>query len=202
MSYAQNFVQFYETQMGTAAMDREAEYIEQFVDPGDRILNVGAGVGEMERRFTEYDIVGLDASRSMLAAACGRTSAPLVLGDATSLPFAADTFDAVSFVATLEFIQDADAALSETVRVTKPDGSIVVEIMNTESAYVQANLEMEGSYFQQMVHRDSPALADTVESHVAESQREYFLGIGEEELYHTDDPGEAAVLAVAGTPGG
>ena len=200
MSYADEFVQFYEGDLGRVAMDREAAYVEQFVEQDDRLLNVGAGVGEMERRFTDHCVVGLDASESMLSTAVDRTDAPLVLGDARSLPFPAETFDVVSFVATLEFVPEAETAVSEACRVLASDGTLVVELMNTQSAYVQANFEMEGSYFQKMVHRDSMELADLVTSHLDDAQIGYFLGIGDGEIYETDSPDEAAVLGVSGTP--
>lgn len=198
MSYAENFVQFYESELGRRAFDREAQYIEEYVEAGDRVLDVGAGVGSLERRFDSYDVVGLDTSASMLETARERADAPFVRGDARRLPFATDSFDVTCAIATLEFVPDVDHALEEIRRVTTPGGWVVVEVMNTESEYVQANLELDGSYFQQMVHRDSPELASRIADPLEETTQEYFLGIGDDELFETDDSRQAAVLAVSG----
>jgi demethylmenaquinone methyltransferase/2-methoxy-6-polyprenyl-1,4-benzoquinol methylase len=55
-----------------------------------------------------------------------RPEVPLLAGDALALPFADATFDAVTISFALRNIVDADAALLEMARVTKPGGRLVV----------------------------------------------------------------------------
>ena len=199
MSDVESFVRFCESEFGSAVMDREAAYIKQRVDPDDRILDVGCGIGSLEERFTDYDIVGIDISEAMVRTARQRTPAPFLVGDARTLPVRTDAVDAVVFVATLKFISEIDAVLTEATRVLRPDGRIVALILNTRSEYVQSNLQREGSYFQQMVHRDSEALADRVLDTI-DGTREYFLGIADETVVESSDPTTAAVTAVVGAP--
>ena len=199
MSDVESFVRFCESEFGSAVMDREAAYIKQHVAPDDRILDVGCGIGSLEERFTDYDIVGIDISEAMVRTARQRTPAPFLVGDARTLPVQTDAVDAVVFVATLEFISEVDVVLQEATRVLRPGGRIVALILNTRSEYVQSNLQRDGSYFQQMVHRDSEALADRVLDTVDGTQ-EYFLGIADETVVESSDPTTAAITAVVGAP--
>jgi ubiquinone/menaquinone biosynthesis C-methylase UbiE len=198
MSDVESFVRFCESEFGSAVMDREAAYIEQYVAPDDQILDVGCGIGSLEERFTDYDIVGIDISEAMVRTARQRTPAPFLVGDARTLPVRTDAVDAVVFVATLEFISEVDVVLQEATRVLRPGGRIVALILNTRSEYVQSNLQRDGSYFQQMVHRDSEALADRVLATVDGTQ-EYFLGIADETVVESSDPTTAAITAVVGS---
>ena len=199
MSDVESFVRFCESEFGSAVMDREAAYIKQRVDPDDRILDVGCGIGSLEERFTDYDIVGIDISEAMVRTARQRTPAPFLVGDARTLPVRTDAVDAVVFVATLKFISEIDAVLTEATRVLRPDGRIVALILNTRSEYVQSNLQRDGSYFQQMIHRNSEDLAERV-LNIIDGTQEYFLGTADETVVESSDPTTAAVTAVVGAP--
>jgi ubiquinone/menaquinone biosynthesis C-methylase UbiE len=182
-------------------MDCEAAYIEQHVAPDDRILDVGCGIGSLEERFTDYDIVGIDISEAMARTARQRAPAPFLVGDTRTLPVRTDAVDGVVFVATLEFISEIDAVLKEATRVLRPGGRIVALLLNTRSEYVQPNLRRDGSYFQQMGHPDSEALADRMLKSIDGTQ-ESFLGIADEPIVESNDPTTAAITAVVGTPVG
>jgi ubiquinone/menaquinone biosynthesis C-methylase UbiE len=198
MSDAESFIRFCESEFGTAVMDREAAYVKQHVDTDDRVLDVGCGIGSLEERFPDHEMIGVDRSEAMIQAAQDRVSAPFVLGDATALPIATASVDAVVSVSTLEFIPDIDAVLAEATRVLAPGGTLVALMLNTRSEYVQSNLQREGSYFQRMVHRDSEALADTILEYI-EGDQEFFLGISDEQVFESTDPSKAAISAVVGT---
>ena len=199
MTDVERFIRFCESEFGTAVMDREAAYVKQHVAADDQILDVGCGIGSLEERFPHHGIIGLDRSEAMIQAARERVSAPFILGDATTLPIATASVDAVVFVSTLEFIPDIDTVLAEATRVLASDGTLVSLVLNTRSEYVQANLQREGSYFQQMIHQDSEALADTILEYV-EGDQELFLGISDEEVVESTDPTAAAISAIVGTP--
>ncbi|WP_246983330.1 class I SAM-dependent methyltransferase [Halorientalis marina] len=152
MSDVESFIRFCESEFGTAVMNREAAYVKQHVSADDRILDVGCGIGSLEERFPDHEMIGVDRSEAMIQAAQDRVSAPFVLGDATALPIATASVDAVVSVSTLEFIPDIDAVLAEATRVLAPGGTPVALMLNTRSEYVQSNLRREGSYFQRMDH--------------------------------------------------
>ncbi|MBX0298337.1 class I SAM-dependent methyltransferase [Haloarcula nitratireducens] len=199
MSSVENFIEFCESAFGTEVMDREAGYLKRHIELDDQILDVGCGIGSIEERIPEYEVTGLDRSAAMVRVAKRRVAVPFVVGDATMLPIRESSVDAAFFVATLEFIPGVEAALAEATHVLDTDGTLVALLLNTQSEYVQSNLRREGSYFQQMVHRDSDALAETILEYVS-GEREFFLGISDGEVVERTDPETAAVLAVVGTP--
>ena len=199
MSDVDRFVRFCESDFGAAVMDREAAYLEGFVNPADRILDIGSGIGSIEERFPDHEIIGLDASAAMVRTARDRVDAPFIVGDARSLPIGDGRVDAVFLVSTLEFIPEIDTVLEETVRILRHEGTFVALILNTESAYVQSNLERAGSYFQRMVHRDTDALASRIGEYI-DTHSEYAIGIEEPRVFETNERSEAAVLAVSGSP--
>jgi ubiquinone/menaquinone biosynthesis C-methylase UbiE len=94
-----------------------------------RALDVGCGTGV----FTAWlaarggSVVGLDRAPAMLAALRRRhPRLPALLGDAHQLPFPAGAFDVAVFVATLEFLDRPDEALTEAVRVARYGVVLVV----------------------------------------------------------------------------
>ncbi|MEV4758173.1 demethylmenaquinone methyltransferase [Micromonospora sp. NPDC049559] len=99
------------------------------LEPGERVLDVGAGTGvstEELARSGAY-VVGADLSLGMLLAGRRtRPEVPLLAGDALRLPFGDATFDAVTISFALRNVADPDAALRELARVTRPGGRLVV----------------------------------------------------------------------------
>ena len=106
------------------------------VTSGDAVLDVGCGPGSdlfdiVERVGPAGRLVGLDASEVMIVEARRRAKerglpVTFEVGEATALPFPDGTFDVCRAARLLEHLADPAAALSELVRVTRPDGRIVV----------------------------------------------------------------------------
>lgn len=102
------------------------------LSPGDCVLDVACGVGNITRCFAEASgedglVVGLDASEPMLAAAARRTrssNVAYVRMDAARLPFRACSFDAVSCFGALHLFEQPLQALGEIVRVLAPGGRV------------------------------------------------------------------------------
>ena len=86
------------------------------------LLDVGCGTGHFADWFASLglSVVGLDRSPSMLTFAPGRRpDLPLVLADATHLPFGEATFDVVALVTVLEFVDAPEESLREAARVAR-----------------------------------------------------------------------------------
>ena len=97
--------------------------------PGQRILDLAAGTGTSALPFVRAGalVVASDFSLGMLGEGRRRyPELPLVAGDATALPFADDTFDAVTISFGLRNVVDPDLALAEMHRITRPGGRLVV----------------------------------------------------------------------------
>ena len=97
--------------------------------PGERVLDLAAGTGTSSEPFAAAGavVVPCDFSLGMLEVGKrARPELPFTAGDATRLPFADDSFDAVTISFGLRNIVDPVAGLREMLRVTKPGGRLVV----------------------------------------------------------------------------
>jgi demethylmenaquinone methyltransferase/2-methoxy-6-polyprenyl-1,4-benzoquinol methylase len=97
--------------------------------PGELVLDLAAGTGTSTAAFAERgaSVVACDFSLGMLQVGRRRRpDMPFVAGDALKLPFADDSFDAVSISFGLRNVNDVDLALAELHRVTRPGGRLVV----------------------------------------------------------------------------
>ena len=97
--------------------------------PGDRILDIAAGTGTSSAAFasTGATVIPADFSLGMLEVGQRRNPGlPYTAADALHLPFADNSFDAVTMSFGLRNVADRTVALREFLRVTKPGGSLVI----------------------------------------------------------------------------
>lgn len=102
---------------------------------GDRILDVGCGVGDDVQALTthvgpEGTVLGIDKSESLIAEARSRTEdssiAEFWVGDAMDLDLPDDSVDASRADRVFQHLTDPRQALGEMCRVTRPDGRLAV----------------------------------------------------------------------------
>ena len=111
---------------------RELESV--LADPSAVVLDVACGTGDLSlelSRESRASIIGTDFCHPMLAIADAKTaeanvSIPYVEGDAMRLPFADDSFDALTIAFGLRNLSNFGEGLAELRRVLKPNGKLVV----------------------------------------------------------------------------
>jgi SAM-dependent methyltransferase len=100
--------------------------------PFRRILEVGGGrSGLTALLYPNAEVVNLDFDPSHATAPCNRQDrVRFVCADATKLPFAPATFDAVTMFDLLEHVPAHEQVAAEAWRVLRPDGYILVSTPN------------------------------------------------------------------------
>lgn len=103
---------------------------------GPRILEVSFGTGWLMTQYAgEFDVHGIDLNHRMVTIARANLardglSASLQQGSVESLPFADGTFDTVLCTMAFSGFPNAQIALTEMVRVLRPNGRLVLIDIN------------------------------------------------------------------------
>ncbi|MCJ7646135.1 methyltransferase domain-containing protein [bacterium] len=101
-----------------------------------KILDVGCGAGVMAKKVANrgYEIFGMDYSYNMIkkAKAVCNTKSDIIFfqGDIESLPFKSSVFDMVLCLGVISYLKSENKALHEMSRVLKPDGTLILSILN------------------------------------------------------------------------
>ena len=142
-------------------------FLELVPPAGRRTLDLGCGEGRLSRdlRAIGHDVVGIDGSPTMVAAA--READPdheVVLGDAAELPFADGAFDLVVAFMSLQDVGDYVGAVREAARVLEPGGALCVAIVHPlNSAGEFAGDEADSPFVLSASYLEPSFYTDTVE---------------------------------------
>ena len=110
--------------------------------PGERLLEIGCGEGanlvHVAARSPGALLFGCDFSAEKARFAHAQSGAHCVAADATRLPFADGSFDAVLIRDLLHHLPDRAAALAEAARVLAPGGRLTLIEPNGRSPLIAA----------------------------------------------------------------
>ena len=127
---AQDFAAYLQGVAAQMALEKTA--MQDLLEPsiGQRLLDVGCGVGDDVRALAGRvaptgTVVGVDVSTSMIDQARSRNAGPGIefhVADAHALPFPAHGFDAARTERTLQHVESPADVLAEMIRVVRPGG--------------------------------------------------------------------------------
>ena len=158
--------------------------------PGEHVLDLAAGTGTSSEPFRARGavVVPCDFSVGMLQEGKRKLPhLPFTAGDGTQLPFADDTFDAVTISFGLRNIVDPDAGLREMLRVTRPGGRLVV------CEFSSPVVELFRTVYIEYLMKALPSIARAVSS-----SPDAYVYLAESIRAWPDQAGLAAVVQAAG----
>ena len=141
------------------------QFLQLLPPPGRRTVDIGCGEGRLMRdlKMLGHDVVGIDASPSLVAAA--RSLDPqtdICLANAAALPFDRASADLAIAFMSLQDIDDMPGAIREIARVLEPKGRFcfaIVHPINSAGHFQQRSAEapfvIEGNYLQPCYRSDA-----------------------------------------------
>jgi SAM-dependent methyltransferase len=135
-AFERGYLELYPHRDRAAAAREVAALVSRGLDRArGALLDLGCGFGRHLEAFVErgFEVVGLDRSPALLAAAPPALRGRLVRGDFRSLPFAGGQFGAVVMLfSSFGYFDDAgnERTLAELARVLAPGGRAVLDLMN------------------------------------------------------------------------
>jgi ubiquinone/menaquinone biosynthesis C-methylase UbiE len=176
----------------------ELESILQYLVKGEEVLSVGCGPAMIESALSEcgFSITGLDVSQEALD--CAPDSVRTVAARAEDMPFPASSFDAVIYVASLQFIENYRKAIEETTRVLRPEGTLLVMLLNPVSDFFKGKLRDPNSYVRKIRHTDLREIEEVIAENYG-VHREYQLGVKGDAIFESRDVTDAVLYIIRGT---
>jgi ubiquinone/menaquinone biosynthesis C-methylase UbiE len=175
----------------------ETEYLVAHLKNCHDVLSVGCGPAIIEGKLAEYgfNVTGLDVSEEALS--CAPDSVRTFVGRAEKMPFAEASFDAVIYVASLQFIDDYRKALQQSFKVLRTEGRIIIMLLNPQSDFFKQRRLEPDSYVNLIRHTDLQVMEDVMRKFF-DIKTEYILGVRDEEISDSNSPAEAALYAILG----
>ena len=176
----------------------ELEYILHELKGIKDVLSVGCGPAIIETGLVEhgFNVIGMDVSKEALGQA--PDSIRTVVGLAENMDFAAKSFDAVIYVASLQFIKKYREAVKQTVCVLRPGGRIVVMLLNPDCEFFKEKTKKPNSYINNIKHTNLMEIEKAVADYFS-IKTEYFLGIKGREIFQSLDSNTASLYVIKGT---
>jgi len=176
----------------------ELEYILKHLVKGEEVLSVGCGPAIIESALSErgFTITGLDVSQEALD--CAPDSVRTVAARAEDMPFPASSFDAVIYVASLQFIENYRKAIEETTRVLRPEGTLLVMLLNPKSDFFKRKLRDPNSYVGKIRHTDLREIEEVIAEDYG-IHGEYLLGVKGDAISESRDMTDAVLYILRGT---
>lgn len=193
----EDYLQSCKTEFWKDVFKAELDYILQQLKGCKDVLSVGCGPAIIEAGLAEhgFNVTGLDVSREALDQA--PDSVRTIAGSAESMNFMESTFDAVIYVASLQFIEGYQEAIRRTAIVLRPGGRLLAMLLNPESGFFKERVRNPSSYMNKIKHTDLQGIQRTIAEYFS-VQSEYFLGIAGEEIFDSQNPGLASLYVVRG----
>ena len=194
----EKYLQSCTTEFWRKVFDAELDYVLRELEGFKDVLSVGCGPAIIEAGLSEhgFNVTGLDISKEALEQA--PDSIRTVRGSVENMDFTESSFDAVIYVASIQFIERYKEAVKQSARVLRSGGKLLIMLLNPESEFFKEKAGNPASYINKIKHTN---LAE-IERTIAERffvQSEYFLGIKGDKIFQSRNPDLASLYVIKGT---
>jgi len=191
------YLQSCKTEFWKNVFKAELDYILRELNGAKDVLSVGCGPAIIETGLAEHglNVTGLDISKEALDQAAD--SVRTITGSAENMDFTQSSFDAVIYVASLQFIEKYEGAIKKTARVLKPGGKLLVMLLNPQSRFFKEKVNNPASYVSKIKHTDLTKIERTIAEYFF-IKTEYFLGIKGQQILESQNPNLASLLVIKG----
>lgn len=197
VDYMDKYLQSCSTEFWQEVFKAELEYVLKELKGTKNVLSVGCGQAVIEAGLAEhgFNVTGLDMSQEALSQA--PDSVRTVIGSAEKMDFPESCFDAVIYVASVQFIEKYKQAVEEAARVLMEGGKLLAMLLNPQSKFFKERAGNPVSYVNKIKHTNIKDIERTIDDYFY-IQTEYFLGIKGVEIFQTEDPDLAALYIIKG----
>jgi len=195
------YLQSCKTEFWKNVFRAELNYILPELKGAKDVLSVGCGPAIIEAGLAEhgFNVTGLDISEEALNEAAD--SIRTVAGSAENMDFADDSFDAVVYIASLQFIENYKQAIKQTARVIRYNGKLLVMLLNPESRFFKEKTGNPDSYINRIKHTNLKEVERAIAEHFS-IQTEFFLGIKGQRIFESQRPNLASLYVIKGKKNG
>ena len=192
-----NYLMSCKTDFWQKVFELETDFLVRELMGTHDVLSVGCGPAIIEGKLSErgFHVTGLDVSREALDCAPDRVRT--VAARAEEMPFPELSFDAVIYVASLQFIEDYRKAIRKTSRVLRPAGKLIAMLLNPESVFFKEKLRDPSSYVSKIRHKNHAEIEAVIASGFS-IETEYFLGVRDGTLFESRSAADAVLSVIKG----
>ena len=193
----EKYLQSCKTDFWKKVFEAELDYILQELKGTKDVLSVGCGPAIIEAGLAEhgFNVAGLDISKEALDQA--PDSIRTVVGSAENMDFTDCSFDAVIYVASLQFIEKYKEAIKQTARILRSGGKLLAMLLNPESDFFKEKGKNPASYINKIKHTDLKEIERTIAEYFS-VQAEFFLGIKGQKIFESQQPNLAGLYVIKG----
>jgi ubiquinone/menaquinone biosynthesis C-methylase UbiE len=197
MSNMQKYLKSCKTDFWKNVFKAESDYILRELKGAKDVLSVGCGPAIIEAGLAEhgFNVTGLDISKEALNQAPDKIRT--VVGSAENMDFAHGSFDAVIYIASLQFVEDYKQAVKQTARVLKPGGKLLAMLLNPQSQFFKERTKNPDSYVNKIKHKDLREIEGIIAEFFS-TQTEFFLGINGRNISESKNPDLAGLYVIKG----
>lgn len=196
MMSARRYIESCRTDFWKRVFEAETNYLRKELSGCREILSVGCGPAFIEGILCErgFQVTGLDISEEALNEAPDGVRTIVGSAEQPNIPQA--SFDAIIYVASLQFIEDYERALCESARILRAGGTLLTMLLNPESVFFGEKRKDPSSYMNKIKHMELRDIEKTISQIFVLEKTEYFLGIRGEEIFASAEPAYASLYCI------